>query len=188
MKIGPRHQRKRGESRGGDRGFTLVEMVIALVATSVIVVSVAPYFRVNLKSYMTVRLAKDSLEAARIGFNRMTSEMRRLQDPNDIDYADSDDFQFWYMNPDGSYTQVEYYYHSSTGQVRRWTGGFNSRLVEGVSTFNITYYDKSGSSFSPGSSTYPNIWRVRIKMILGSDDETYTLYQDVFFKGLGKYY
>jgi prepilin-type N-terminal cleavage/methylation domain-containing protein len=175
----------RGRPQG--RGFTMIEMVIALTAAAILVGSVAPFFRVNLKSYMAVRFAKDSLESARIGFNRMVSEMRRLQEVNDINAATSTSFDFFYLKPDNSLVTVKYSYDNSTGQVQRTYGGVKSRLIEGVSDFSFTYYKADGTAFSPGTLT--DIWRVKIKTVIGPDaDHRYTIYQDIFFKGIGKYY
>jgi prepilin-type N-terminal cleavage/methylation domain-containing protein len=178
---------KSAHGRGMGRGFTMIEMVIALTATAVLIGAVAPFFRVNLKSYMAVRFAKDTLESARIGFNRMVSEMRRLQDTNDFNSASSTSLDFDYLRVDGTLATVRYYYNSGDGQVRRTYGGVTSRLIEGVSDFSFTYYKADGTSFTPGALT--DIWRVKIKTVIGPDEaHRYTLYQDIFFKGIGKYY
>jgi prepilin-type N-terminal cleavage/methylation domain-containing protein len=175
----------RGRPKG--RGFTMIEMVIALTAAAILVGTVAPFFRVNLKSYMAVRLAKDTLEAARIGFNRMVSEMRRLQETNDINTATSSTFDFFFLKMDGSFVRVKYAYDNTTGQVQRSIGGVNSRLIEGVRSFSFTYFRKDGTSFTPGTLT--DIWRVRITTVIGPDSENqFSLFQDIFFKGIGTYY
>jgi prepilin-type N-terminal cleavage/methylation domain-containing protein len=178
---------KSSRSRRTGRGFTMIEMVIALTAAAVLVGAVAPFFRVNLKSYMAVRFAKDSLESARIGFNRMVSEMRRLQDPNDFNSATSTSLDFDYLKVDGTLATVRFFYNSSDGQIRRTYGGVTSRLIEGVSNFSFTYYKADGTTFTPGALT--DIWRVKVSTTIGPDAaHHYTLYQDIFFKGIGKYY
>lgn len=180
---------KSSRGRAGRRGFTMIEMVIALTAAAILLGTVAPFFRINLKAYMAVRFAKDSLQAARIGFNRMVSEMRRVQHVNDFNSASSTSLDFDYLRVDGTLASARFYYDENEGQVRRSSGGVTSRLIEGVSDFSFSYYKADGTKFTPTSSNLTDIWRVRIKTVIGPDeDHQYTLYQDIFFKGIGKYY
>jgi prepilin-type N-terminal cleavage/methylation domain-containing protein len=169
------------------KGFTLVEMAIAIVVTSIIVVTITPFLRTTVNSYMTVRLGKETMEAARIGFNRMSSEIRRIEAPTQFTSGSSTSFEFEFTNENDSTGDVEYYYDSHNyWLVRRdnWTG-VTSRLVEAVTALKFTFYNRSGSTFTPTRMTAQNIWRIKLEMTVGKDEgRKFTITEEMFPKGI----
>ncbi len=184
--------------RKENSGYTLVEMVIVLVVTGILVTALAPVLDINLNSYMTVRAGKESLEASRIAFNRMISEMRRIQTNNDIIYISRGlltrtwSMEFQYLDENGNYKRAEYGFSPSNLWIWRDTPDTpSSRFIEGVTAFTITCYKSDGTVLSPNLLGYideSQVWRIGITITLGSKDEIgveYTLTQEIHPKAFG---
>jgi Tfp pilus assembly protein FimT len=154
------------------RGFTVMELVIVLIVSSVLVISVTPFFRTNIQAYMTARTGKEMLEQSRIGFNRMMSEIRRIP-KNCLLELSSHVLRFWVQDQNGNIPalDVKYSYNSSYGQILR----NDIRLVEGVSDFTVTGYTKTGAT----TTDETQVWRIRISMTLGLDDQACTVVEEV---------
>jgi len=162
--------------RGRDSGYSLMELVIVLVVTGFLVVSITPFFRISIRSYMGTRLGKETLEASRIAFNRMISELKRIQTLNEIYYGSSTRIEFQYPDENGDEQYTIYDYSSGN----RW-------IIEGVTSFRITYYKSDGNSFTPYYNT-ENIWRIKVEMTVGSKDYVgaeYKLVQEIHPKAIG---
>jgi prepilin-type N-terminal cleavage/methylation domain-containing protein len=164
------------------QGFTLIELVIVLVVSGILIITVTPFFKVNIDSYMRARGGKEMLQSTRIGFNRMISELRRMQYTN-LQSISSSQIKFQGRSADGfQFAQpVIYKYSSSDGQVQRTdVSGNNVRLIEGVSVFSVTGYKSDGSTTTSTGS----VWRIKIKITLGMDENTSDFYMEIFPKGL----
>jgi Tfp pilus assembly protein PilW len=154
------------------RGFTVMELVIVLIVSSVVVISVGPFFTTNINAYMTARAGKDMLQQSRIGFNRMVAEIRRMTQFGLLNLS-SQRLEFWYRRADGvvPLTSIEYSYSSSKGQILR----NDVRLMEGVSAFTITGFTRTGAT----TTNETQVWRIRISITLGLDDPTCTMVEEV---------
>jgi prepilin-type N-terminal cleavage/methylation domain-containing protein len=160
------------------RGYTLIEVVIVLIITGILVMTVNPFFKINLKSYLAVRSGKEMLQASRIGLNRMANEMRRMQQ-FDLWYISSDEIQFVTRNPDGSAPggTTKYDYNSSKG----WLEREDIRLVEGVSAFNITGYKRDNVTTTTDET---QVWKIQISITVGMDPNKCIFRENIFPKGL----
>lgn len=171
--------------RGRDSGYSLMELVIVLVVTGFLVVSITPFFRISIRSYMGTRLGKETLEASRIAFNRMISELKRIQTVNEIYYGSSTRIEFEYPDENGVMQETVYDYSSGNRWI--WRDNNSNPFIEGVTSFRITYYRSNGNSFTPGVNT-ENIWRIKVEMTVGSKDYVgaeYKLVQEIHPKAIG---
>jgi competence protein ComGC len=159
------------------RGFTVMELVIVLIVSSVIVISVTPFFRTNIQAYMAARTGKEALQQSRIGFNRMMFEIRRIP-KNCLLQLDSNILRFWVQDENGNIPglDVKYSYSSSNGQILR----NDVRLIEGVSDFTVTGFTRTGAT----TTNETQVWRIQISMTLGVDDPTCTIVEEVVPLGL----
>jgi len=163
------HRKKMILSLRGNSGFTLMELVVVMVVVGVLSVTIAPFIKVNIDSYIQVRDGKYALQAARIGLNRMIEEMKRLQTSSDISWGFSNSIQFWIPGV-GS---VNYRLHN--GNLER----NNRKLLEGVRAFNLTYFKSDGSQKSPPFWWPSDVWRIKIQIEVGTDEQHFTLSKQV---------
>ncbi|MBN2103843.1 type II secretion system protein [bacterium] len=142
------------------RGFTVLEMILALIIMGIIVTVLTPLFRNSISMYIyTTEIAEEG-QIARIAFNRMLMDMRDITTLNSgtstsIDFIDVDN------------DNLNYYVSGSNLFLN------GSLAAENLNDLTIEYIDWNGASIDePDSST----WQIRITMefdIMGSP-QTYT--------------
>lgn len=147
---------------GYNRGITLVELMITLMLVGILVLTVTPFFRVNLSSYFNIKSEKEMLQSARIGFNRIMAEMQQIEGPVDITYASSARIDF---NRPGGGGSVVYEY--SGGQLQRQ----GVKLLGGVQSFIMKYYRADGTEKSTPFSYDSDVWRIQIEMVVENRDK-----------------
>jgi prepilin-type N-terminal cleavage/methylation domain-containing protein len=170
---------------GSSAGLTLIEIVVAIAVMGIVILAVTPFLKTNLKSYTTVRAGKNTLDMARIGFNRIISEMRRIQGPIEIrnQTAATIEFDGMFSRNDVLETKIIIYtYNQPAGVVTRsenYGGAFT--LIENVSSFQIEYLDNNGNA----AATYAQIWRLRVSMTVGSGADAVQFIQEIHPKRFG---
>ena len=148
-------------------GFTLIEFVVVTVVTGLIVVTTVPFFKIGVESYLRIRAGKDIQQMGRIGFNRMIAEMKLIEASLDIDYGYSNSIRFDIPN------QNNINYDFESGALARE----GEILVQGVQSFQLTYFRADGSQKSSGFWYDSDVWRVHIEMEVGDGDN------NMVFKG-----
>ena len=148
-------------------GITLIELVIVIAVTGILIGALTPFFKLNVESYINIRAGKDMLQSARIGFNRMVEELKRVEDSVDISNGSSNSIAFY--NADGNHVTYRYYY----GQLQR--GGV--KLVDDVQSFAIRYYTADGTQKSTPFYYVSDVWRIEVEMEVG-DGEIQLLFED----------
>ncbi|MCK5145888.1 type II secretion system protein [bacterium] len=143
-----------------EHGFTLMELIIVLLCTSIIMAATIPLFKVQTESYVDAREGKKLMQEARIGFNRLISEMRQITESTEIDWGRSNSIQFDLPYQDNIEYEVD------SGSLER----INTRLVDGVRSFNLTYYREDGSQISTPFFFSTDVWRIKILLEVGDDD------------------
>lgn len=190
--------RKKQHMRNAGRksGYTLVEMVIILVVVSILITVVWPYVVTNIRSYFTVSAGKAGLEAGRIAFNRMISELRRIEGQNEILEVSKTSLglgpwtiRFRYYDLETHKWETVQYGYSMTN-LWLWRNNESNRFIEGVTDFTITCYNRNGNVITPvlGMIDESQIWRMQIEIRLGRSDKTgfeYRLVQEIHPKSFG---
>jgi prepilin-type N-terminal cleavage/methylation domain-containing protein len=147
-----------------EQGFTLTEMAIVLVVTGILITASAPFFRLNVDSYIQVRNGKDIIQSGRIGFNRMMSELHRIEDPLDITYASSSSIHFIV---DSKLIVYELY---NNVLLRN-----DERFIDQVQGFTVYYYQDDGILKSTPFSYDSNVWRIQIELTVGDESNNFLL-------------
>lgn len=166
------HRKKMILFPGSERGFTLMELVVVMVVVGVLSVTIVPFIKVNIDSYIRVRNGKDAIQSTRIALNRMVEEIKRIPSPGDLIWGYSSSIRF--RMPDG--TRVAYRFEDAT--ITRQVGLFSNHIIllRGVRAFNLTYFDDDGSSSSWASSS---VRRIKIEINVGTDQQNFTLSKQV---------
>jgi len=154
-----------------ERGFTLMELVIVLLTSSIILAATLPLFKVQTQSYVDTREGKKLLQEARIGFNRLVAELQQIPASTEIDWATSSGIQF--DLPDQGLWNIDY--QVDQGSLER----VNTRLVDGVKSFGLRYYRADGSELNPPFSFSDEVWRIQIELKAGNDEHQVVLRSQV---------
>jgi len=163
--------------KNDSKGFTLMELVVVMVVVGVLSVTIVPFIKVNIKSYIQVRDGKNALQAARIALNRMVEEMKRLQRSSDISWGFSHSIQFTMQ--DGTTIAYRTASVDHIPVIRRTENSSSSTLLEGVRAFNLTYFLSDGSQKSPPFWWPSDVWRIKIQIEVGTDEQHFTLSKQV---------
>jgi len=141
-----------------------VEMAIVIVVTGILITAAAPFFRLNVDSYIQVRNGKDIIQSGRIGFNRMMVELHRIEDPLDISYASSSSIHFIV----GSELIVYELYDNVL--LRN-----DKRFIDQVHGFTVYYYRDDGMLKSTPFAYDSNVWRIQIELTVGDETNNFLL-------------
>lgn len=142
------HQKKSSP----ESGFTLIELIVVIVITSIIAGVVARFLVFGVNTYHFVDERKRALHEARLALHLMNSEFRQVRDPSGLYIARQDKLQF--IN---YYNQVNTYQYSNNRLLKN---GFT--IAENVTSFNFRYLKADGtylqSPVSADSLTY--VWNI----------------------------
>jgi type II secretory pathway pseudopilin PulG len=156
--------RKKKIRHTAEKGLSLVEAVIVIAVVGVLITVLLPFFRTNVDSYVTVKTKKDVLQSARIGFNRMMTELKMLEASLQIDYAYSDQIQFDLVH------ETNIHYAFENGQLSR----NGEKLIDHVQSLVFKYYHENGTEkFTPFWSD-SDVWRIEVQASVGSGENTVT--------------
>jgi len=147
-----------------EKGFTLVEMAIVLVVTGILISASAPFFRMNVDSYIQVRNGKDVLQSARIAFNRMMAEMHRIENSLNITRGSSSSIRFW--------LGLQYVKYELDDNYLLRDG---ERFIDQVQGFTISYYRDDGTLKNTPFWWDSDVWRIQIELIVGDESNNYLL-------------
>jgi prepilin-type N-terminal cleavage/methylation domain-containing protein len=129
-------------------GFSLIEIITALVIMAIITVTLMPLFKNNVEMYFHTAAIADAGQGARIAFNRLLMDMRMMTDLNS-GTATSIDFN----DVDGN--TVTY---SISGSTLLLNG---NTAAENVSSLTFEYIDTNGVITSaPNAGT----WQIRVTL------------------------
>ena len=161
----------------GEQGLTLMEVVVALVAVSIILIPVSKLINTTVVGYTKVRDYSMVIEHARIGLNIMMSEIRSIENQAAITSGSSTSIT---IDVPTSSRDVTYALNTDNEMItRKESGLFTSPypFIMFVKDFDITYYDREDNSVAYDDA---NLWRIGIEVVIGDETAEYGLYDQVF--------
>lgn len=147
----------------GEKGFTLVELILAIVIVGIIAIAITAAFVPTMKVSVTVDTRKEALQGGRIAMERMLREIREARAISAGFTATS----LTFTNAAGSTIS---YVVSGTSLQRNGTD-----LTCCVDTITLTYLKKDGST-----ATAPaDVWRIQADLKVKVGDESVELRSEV---------
>ena len=158
-----------------ERGFTYIEMIMAVLIVSVIALLAGPLLAVTIDA-MTLHIDRVDLEqSAGVALTRMSREIRRLRNDESIVTATATQFEF----VDADDVQIRYRL-TGTQLMRSQAGGADQPLADNVQGAGISfvYYDDTGAVIaSPvtGLGVSTDIRRIEIQLTFADSGGTHIL-------------
>ena len=149
----------RDSTENRERGFTLVELLIAMTLGLIVLSSLASVFVSQRKTYDAQEQVAEMVQGARAAMDMISSELKMAgYDPTGADFvgvpysatqlqilADIDD-DAGTGSGDGDtgdpHENIIYTYDSANKQIDRNTGGGAQPFAENIQAFTFQYYDK----------------------------------------------
>ncbi len=162
------------EALVGNRGFTLIEMIVSMVIAGIAMAAITPIFMGNTKSFNTVTLINESAQAARIGFNRLMADLREINRSTSISNGTANSITFIDVSGNViSYSQSGYDINRAKGVVA------SAKMIPNVSGFSIQYYDRNDALIALPISAPTNVWRICVTLNVTISGQTATFESSV---------
>lgn len=141
-------------------GFTLIEMMLALVVGGLLLAFLSQFFLEQANTYAFVSNRKSTVSDIRYAMNRMNHELMRVDPGSDITSFDTTNVYF----NDTTGTPTNYRLATlATGELGIYRGP--DLMISNVKTFHLEYYDNSGGILNPLTSVPSDIARIQIKIL-----------------------
>lgn len=152
--------------RAGDGGFTLVEVVVAVLIFSLALGAALALYQQGVLSWHREAARVDVQENLRLGLDRMSRELKAAVR---LDEAQSAAVGF--EAADGR--RVRYYHMADKKQLMREVDGGHNPVASYVTALLLTYYDQAGQELDPpvAEEKLSSIRLVRITLTGQKGDE-----------------
>lgn len=152
------------------KGFSLVEMIISILAVSILSLTAAYVLQPWAKSYSNVANKGTTHDDVRFAFERMTREIQMIKQGN--------------TGPTISSTELDFTDNGSTATDYKLTGTTlyrgNDKLLANVTSLAFTYYDSAGAV----TATAANVRRIQVVIAADppGDAQAVNLRTDIFLR------
>lgn len=151
-------------------GFTLIELVMVIVISSIIAVMASKGLLVAAQAYLGSRDAINANWQGEIALERMARDIRAVRSSSDISTASSSQFTFTDI------TGTSITFNLSGSSLMR-----NSQiLADGVNSVTFSYFDSTGAS----TATLANIRYVTISLNITLNNANYTMATTIYPRNL----
>jgi prepilin-type N-terminal cleavage/methylation domain-containing protein len=135
-------------------GVSLVELMVTIVLIGIIAAVTARMLVTGAGAFNSVSSRNKVLHSNRISLEMLMKDLRSIKSKDHILSASSNQLTFINIHDE----QINYSF--SNGTLYR-----NSNMnVEGLSTFELTYYDDDGNVISSPVSTLTDIWDINVSV------------------------
>ena len=156
-------------AHANEGGFTLIELVIAIVVTAILSVVFARLTTSSVDMYDFIRTRKNAIHSSRMALQRISRELRQIAASDSIQYADVDSLAFYKKN----------------GQLitLAWaekTLRLNSQpLADNIAAFEFIYYDDKHKVLMTPVNKPKNILRIRFKITVNPGQKAFSLFNEI---------
>lgn len=178
--------RERGR---GERGFTLIEILISLAIMSIVTIAVYQLYISQYKTWISQDLVTEMQQNGRVAIDTMSRDLilsgygMSPAIEGVVEVANNDKLAILYKDPNKTaseepFRRVIYWRDSATNTLNRYELGKNAQadlgilswtvggtaLAENVTELNFTYFKEDGSSFTPVAATLNQIYRIKVSI------------------------
>lgn len=178
--------RERGR---GEKGFTLIEILISLAIMSIVTIAVYQLYISQYKTWISQDLVTEMQQNGRVAIDTMSRDLilsgygMSPAIEGVVEVANNDKLAILYKDPNKTstqepFTRVVYLRDSATNTLNRYEIGKNAQadlgilswavsgtaLAENVTELNFTYFKEDGSSFTPVAATLSQIYRIKVSI------------------------
>lgn len=136
-----------------ERGFTLVEVVVAVLIFSLVMGAALVLYQQGVFSWNREEARVDVQENLRIGLDRMSRELRSA-----VALYEATNNSIGFKSADGK--TVRYYHRDDVGQLMREVDGGHNPVASYVTALRLAYYDADNNP----TQNLENIRRVEITL------------------------
>ncbi len=152
-----------------EKGFTLIELVIAVVVTAILSVVFARLTASSVDMYDFIRTRKNAIHNSRMALQRISRELRQIAASDSIQYADVDSLAFYKQN--GQLITLAW-----SGKTLRLNG---QPLAEQIHAFEFIYYDDKYHELITPVSNPKNILRIRFRIAVNPGQKLFSLFNEI---------
>lgn len=157
-------------------GFTLIEVIMAIVVFGIVAVSVGSLLYQGSKSYEAMDTKRELAEQGGLAIDRIARELRLIRcvtagstcmpSASDITAMNAAETRFVNMNNEGKGFRLD----AGALKMRRGSGASDPEdlLAENVSSLAVEYLKSNGSAAASASE----VWRVKVSMTLASGGDS----------------
>jgi len=158
-------------------GLTLIELVMTISIVGILVSGSMFYIKQVIDLWDFVSFRNEIVSDGRMALNRMSREIRQINNSTSVLYANITRFRFTDIN-NGT---IDYYF-SSPNLIRN-----NDTLASGVSNLNLTYYNLTNQPIANPliSPQATDIRRIKIRLNMFSGNQNKTFETQVYPRNLG---
>ncbi len=139
------------------RGFTLVELVVAMTVLSIVVTILAGVFVTNADTFGFMVRSANEVSELRLASGRIALELRSIRDRKSVIRATES--QIVFINREGNTTDIDFDARSSLLTLN------GKNLARNVSTFRLRYLDTRGRDVGkPRLKPETDIWSIEVEM------------------------
>jgi len=163
------------------KGFSLIEMMVALGSLSLIIIGLVTFFSGGTRAWVTGQYPLEAQRNARLAIDRMVKEIREANSINN----DSSLYSISFNTPfDGN---IIYYCNSENKTIYRQKNGNSSILIDNVILFEVIYCNGSKVEKDPSTeSDEISKLHIELKVDVDKDDSPdITLNTDVNLRNYG---
>lgn len=153
------------------QGFTLIELLLVIVVTGIVSVIAGRIIMAEFSGIVTSTNSINATSQARIGFDRMTRELRSIASVNSL-LSTSTATQIVFIDADNNTIT---YSRSGSTLLRN-----SDVLADGIQNLSFIYYDKNGAIITPPPTTSTAYVKITITFTVQSS--TFTATTTVFIR------
>jgi type IV pilus assembly protein PilW len=175
------HKDEPGLTMKNNKGFTIVELLVAMAISLVVMGSIYSVYQTQQKSYIVQEQVTVMQQNLRAGMTMLTRDIRTAgYDPTvsyvvGIELANADELRFTRVNDAWDATETIYYSLSNNDLVR--DAGSGAQLVaENIDALDFVYLDANGNVIADPNSFPETISSIQVTMVAraGRVDLDYT--------------